>query len=975
MEKSFYSHLVKAKFAKCGILLLLTFIFGAAAIQAQTVRVTGDENNVNISKVVLSVESGLIEQTSPAGNENPAPEDEPVLIQSILLENGDELLVTTRKPEVTNPHPSLGTEEISESQVEIIRSNQSRVSHRHADFLPALQEVVSTPDLRSYWSINSQPSIPAGEKFVDLRYPIPSSGYILFSERNGNSGVDFVPLGLDGKPIPGATTVQVRGYQWNTGVNHPIDNPSQKQWLVIFSPSLFNTLLPVDGVRVISINEPDGKLVFFVGTVSAAPDYSGPVSNLQESKAVVNVFENDELNGGSVQPFDVNLSVITPFPENTVVFNEDGTVDVPAGTPPGTYTMTYQITEKVGGETDQATVTVRVYEQMPEANDDNVSHNTVDAAEALINVLDNDLLNGQPATLDNVVLSEVSNTSSGVLTLNADGSLDIAPGAQAGVYQLVYQICDKADGSKCDTATVSAFLDYSQLEAVDDNFGKYLQNGYLGNVLLNDKINGIPLGPNQVDIAIVDNGGLTDLEVEANGMLRLPGTAAAGSYVLTYELTEKADPSNKDTAEVRFSIPHTAVTPNNDFAQTDQNQSVDIAVLENDSSESGSLNLNSLRVNTPPSNGTVTINGDGTLNYTPDVNFSGEDSFTYNICDEADATACGIATVTVTVRPILMDLVKTPDKERLSPGETITYTIELSNNSAFEVSDIVIEDPLPDNFQYVSSSLSPSAEGIWQIAALAPGSSISLSIEAIAVSSGEVVNTVLVRVGEYQISTESDPVTIVSQVDLSISKSSLGAEIYQGNEFEYQITVNNVGDSEARDVLITDNLPAGISYVSSGFDGAADVVSAVNGPTISWTVPAIPAGGQLTISLVVKADQIGAILNQVEVAAADQEELTPENNQDQDSNEVLGLFIPNVITPGSRDNRNDLFVIKGIEKFASTKLVIFNRWGDHVFEAEDYANSWAAEGLSAGAYYYVLEVADSNGKKQTFRGWIQVIKD
>src|SRR5690606_19893951 len=119
------------------------------------------------------------------------------------------------------------------------------------------------------------------------------------------------------------------------------------------------------------------------------------------------------------------------------------------------------------------------------------------------------------------------------------------------------------------------------------------------------------------------------------------------------------------------------------------------------------------------------------------------------------------------------------------------------------------------------------------------------------------------RAGDYQIGTESNPVTIISQVDLSISKSSLGAEIYQGNEFAYEILVNNVGDSEAHNVLITDNLPPGISYVSSGFDGAADVVSAVNGPTISWTVPAIPAGGQLTISLVVKADQIGAILNQV----------------------------------------------------------------------------------------------------------------
>src|SRR5690606_10809285 len=215
-----------------------------------------------------------------------------------------------------------------------------------------------------------------GAPFVEFKYPFPSSGYILVSERAGNSSMNLVPLGIDGRTIPGATTVQIRGYQWDTGVNHATDNPGQKQWLVVFSASLFNTFQPIAGVRVVSINEPDGKLVFFVGNISAAPDQAGPVNNLTESKAVLNVLENDELNDGPVQMFDIELSVITPFPSNTLIFNEDGTVDVPAGTPPGVYTMTYQITDIVGGESDQTTVTVRVFEMMPEANDDNAGEVT-----------------------------------------------------------------------------------------------------------------------------------------------------------------------------------------------------------------------------------------------------------------------------------------------------------------------------------------------------------------------------------------------------------------------------------------------------------------------------------------------------------------------------------------------------------------------------------------------------------------------
>src|SRR5690606_28742758 len=190
------------------------------------------------------------EQVSPTGNSNPTPGDVPVLIESVLLENGEEIFVTSRRPKVTNSNHLLGTEQISRSAVEIINSDKPTVGHRQEGCLASLEEVVSTAELRSYWSLGAQPSIPSREGCVDLHYPFPSTGYILFSERNGNSSIDFIPLGLDGRPVPGATTVQIRGYQWDTGVNHAIDNPSQKQWLVVFSTSLFNTLQPVAGVRV-----------------------------------------------------------------------------------------------------------------------------------------------------------------------------------------------------------------------------------------------------------------------------------------------------------------------------------------------------------------------------------------------------------------------------------------------------------------------------------------------------------------------------------------------------------------------------------------------------------------------------------------------------------------------------------------------------------------------------------------------------
>ena len=1050
---------------------------------AQSVVVTGTENNVNISRLKLSVGSESFEQVSPQGNTNPLPIDVPVLIESVVLEDGEEIFVTSRRPEVVNPNPALGTNRISPHSVEIIRSNQATLGHTDPEFLSNLVEVVSTADLRSYWSIGSQPSIPTNESFVDLKYPFPSSGYIMFSERNGNSSIDFIPLGVDGRPIRGATTVQIRGYQWDTGINHVTDNPSQKQWLVVFSASLFNTLQPVTGVRIVSINEPDGKLVFFVGNISAAPDQAGPINNLTDSKAVLNVLENDELNDGPVHLFDVDLSVITPFPENTLTFNEDGTVDVPAGTPAGTYTMTYRITDIVGGETDETTVTVRVFEMMPEANDDNGGEITSAGADAVVNVLDNDLINGEAATLENVALSEVSNNTNGILKLNADGAVDVAAGAPSGIYQLTYRICDLANTSKCDTAFVSVYVGIKVIDAVDDDFGIYNQNGVVGNVLVNDRINGIPVSPSQVavsltdkggltaivlqdngvlrlsesaapgsyvleyelserlnpankDVAkvrfvvnatpipvppvndlvavdddfgtydqsgtignvlandtmngtavepaqvlakVTDNGGLTGLVLEKDGWLRLSGRAAAGSYVLEYELSETLNPDNKEVAKVRFIVNSSTITTVNDAAVTDQNRTVTIAVLTNDETESGVFNLGSLEVTVAPDNGASSVNQDGTITYAPAVNFAGEDRFTYSVCDSEDGTACSTASVTVTVRPISIALTKTVDKTDVSVGETITYTITLTNNSAFTVEEVVVQDLLPELLLYASSSPAPSEADTWIFPRIAPGERFSMTIDALAIASGEALNTATLSFGEFETSATAPTVTIGElPVDLRISKTSHAVEIYLGNEFEYEILVDNVGGSLASEVNITDRLPSGLSYISNSYTATSNAIVpsfSNNGSQMNWAVPSFPEGESLKITLKVKAEQLGSKINSVEVKTSSQEELNPADNVAQDVNEVLGFFIPNVITPGDKDNKNDEFVIKGIERFAANRLVIFNRWGNHVLEADNYQNNWNAAGLSPGSYYYVLELMDSNNKKQTFKGWVQVIKD
>ncbi|MCH7411685.1 gliding motility-associated C-terminal domain-containing protein [Belliella sp. DSM 111904] len=218
------------------------------------------------------------------------------------------------------------------------------------------------------------------------------------------------------------------------------------------------------------------------------------------------------------------------------------------------------------------------------------------------------------------------------------------------------------------------------------------------------------------------------------------------------------------------------------------------------------------------------------------------------------------------------------------------------------------------------------------------------------------------------------------EVDMSVSKTSFGVTIYEGDEFEYEIQVLNQGVTDAENVVITDDLPNGVSYLSSSFQ-ASDVSiqpsTTTNGQRVTWTVPNFPAGASLTIRVQVRANELPSsnpiTITNVVTVVSDGEEVSPENNTDTDVNTVNPFFIPNVITPDG-DNRNDSFEIKGLGKFATNEIVIFNRYGDHVFERSDYQNDWRADGLPAGTYFYVLRGTDNAGRLHEFKGWIQVIK-
>ena len=89
---------------------------------------------------------------------------------------------------------------------------------------------------------------------------------------------------------------------------------------------------------------------------------------------------------------------------------------------------------------------------------------------------------------------------------------------------------------------------------------------------------------------------------------------------------------------------------------------------------------------------------------------------------------------------------------------------------------------------------------------------------------------------------------------------------------------------------------------------------------------------------------------------------------------VTGLTIPDGFSPNG-DAINDTFVIQRSSNL-TINLIVFNRWGNKVFEKSNYANDWDGTGINnqplpEGTYYRIVEVTNTTtGEKQRLSGVI-----
>ena len=215
------------------------------------------------------------------------------------------------------------------------------------------------------------------------------------------------------------------------------------------------------------------------------------------------------------------------------------------------------------------------------------------------------------------------------------------------------------------------------------------------------------------------------------------------------------------------------------------------------------------------------------------------------------------------------------------------------------------------------------------------------------------------------------------RIDLSIEKVVDKESILVGREVTFTITLTNLSQILVTNVAVNDLVsPAlGFQYVSSMVTkGVYNEIAGV------WQLEEVLADEVNTLTITAMVPEVGTYQNIAAIVDSFPEDSNSANNSASASVTVTPRstdecgFLFNQISPNG-DGFNDAVYINCIEDYPINTLEIYDRYGNEVFKASNYDNTWMGTGkngdLPKGTYFYILDLGDGT---EVRKGWIQIIR-
>ncbi len=324
-----------------------------------------------------------------------------------------------------------------------------------------------------------------------------------------------------------------------------------------------------------------------------------------------------------------------------------------------------------------------------------------------------------------------------------------------------------------------------------------------------------------------------------------------GTDTFTFFVNDGTGDSNTATVTVEVAPVNDAPVAQGQAVETDWNVAVAIVLVGVDL-DGDQLNWNL----SEPSHGTLSGIAPN-LVYTPAAHWSGIASFTFYV-DDGELNSDPVV-VTVEVNPaanlLVAKTVEDLNGGGLYRGDTLRYTIEVTNPNASDVVDLVVSDDLPDEVTFVSAQpegYSAPNPVVWSIGTLEGGETWVATIDVTINSDADLVSdNVAIAIGD-SCSGTSQPVSpgiVTRMADLWVTQQVQR----QLNTVTYIIQVGNHGPDEADNASLLTEIPLSVhdlTWTCVAANGAECANASGVGNVLDETILLLPSGGTATYTLV-----------------------------------------------------------------------------------------------------------------------------
>jgi uncharacterized repeat protein (TIGR01451 family) len=305
--------------------------------------------------------------------------------------------------------------------------------------------------------------------------------------------------------------------------------------------------------------------------------------------------------------------------------------------------------------------------------------------------------------------------------------------------------------------------------------------------------------------------------------------------------------------------------------------------------------------------GSINNGNSVTIEYTVDVNSDAPNPLVNTVTVECDNCVPdqSDSTETPVSRLSELSIQKMADKTEVIAGQdSILYTILVTNDGPSDAENVVITDTLPAGITLASSGTSAECDQYDEqtnilsctIPTLSSGETAEITINVNVNSNavGTLKNTASVISNSTEInpndnSASSDPIEVLQLADVTITKSGPETTV-AGRIITYNFTVSNIGPSDAEEVLVSDELPQGLTLIpSTELPSLTDPMCQDQAGTVECQFGTVGAGQTLTKSIQVKIalTATGNIENSAGVTT-----ITEESDSDNNLSTIITIVEP-----------------------------------------------------------------------------------